>query len=103
MNYQDIEIPRLFNYKIQWLFAVAPDLFDNYKQELKDLFAVVRALGGNNFDEIRFNDCDGKRISSYYNHLIAGDQKKITENTIRAIKRKLKNDPNIYYVELIRK
>lgn len=103
MKYGDLEQVTSFKYKIQWLFGIAPDLFDNYKQELKDLFAVVRALGGNSFDEIRFKDCEGKRISSYHNHIIVGDQKKLNEKTIRAIKRKLKSNPNIYYVELIRK
>lgn len=102
MNYGDLEEVTSYKYKIQWLFGVAPDLFEHYKQELKDLYAVIRALGGNSFDEIKFKDSEGRRISSYHNHIIVSDQKKINEKTIRAIKRKLK-DPNIYYVELIRK
>jgi hypothetical protein len=101
MNYRDKEIATSYKYKIKWLFGVAPDLFDNYKKEIKNLLAVVRALGANSFDRIAFKDSEGKVLVAISDGLIMGDQKKINDRMIRNIKRKLKNT-NIYYVELIR-
>jgi hypothetical protein len=102
MDYGKNKIATSYSYKIKWLFGVAPDLFENYKQERKDLFAVIRALGSNSFDKINFKDSEGKVLFAIAYNIIVIDQKKLDDKVIRHIKRKLKNT-NIYYVELIRK
>ena len=103
MNYQDMEIPRSFNYKIQWLFAVAPDLFEKHKQERKDLFAVIRALGANSFDAIKLKDSEDKVIGLYKDDTIGIDQEKINNKAINYLRYQFKKNSNIYYVELIKK
>ena len=103
MRYQDMEQARSYNYKIQWLFGVAPDLFKNHKQETKDLFAVIRALGANSFDRINLKDFEGKIIGWYTDNRIVLDHKKMNRKAINYITYQLKKNTNIYYVELIRK
>lgn len=103
MNYSDMEIPQSYNYKIQWLFAVAPDLFNKHIQERKDLFAVIRALGANSFDVIRLKDSEGKVIGRYSDPRLGWDQKKIDDKAIRYLTYQFKKNTNIYFVELIRK
>jgi hypothetical protein len=102
MNYNETEIPRSYKYKIQWLFAVAPDLFEKHKQEIKNLYAVIRALGANSFDRINLKDSEGKVIGWYKDETISVNQKKLDAKAIRCLTRELKKNTNIYYVELIR-
>jgi hypothetical protein len=102
MDYGKNEIATSYNYKIQWLFAVAPDLFEKNKQEIKDLFSVIRALGANSFDKINFKDSEGKVLFVLAYKVIVLDQKKLDDKVVRHVKEKL-NNTNIYYVELIRK
>lgn len=103
MNYNDMEQVRSYNYKIQWLFGVAPDLFENYKQERKDLFAVIRALGANSFDKINLKDSEGRVIGTYKDERFGIDQKKIDNKAVNFLKYQFNKSNNIYYVELIRK
>lgn len=103
MDYEKNEIVTSFKYKIKWLFGVAPDIFESYKQERKDLFAVIRALGANSFDKIALKDCEGKVIFTLSDPTLMGDHKKINDRMIRKIKIALVKNSNIYYVELIRK
>ena len=102
MDYGKNEVATSYNYKIQWLFAVAPDLFKKNKQEIKDLFSVIRALGANSFDKINLKDSEGKVLFALTCKVIVLDQKKLNDKVVRHVKEKLKNT-NIYYVELIRK
>jgi len=103
MDYGKNEVATSYSYKIQWLFAVAPDLFEKHKQERKDLFAVIRALGANSFDRINLKDSEGKIIGWYTDNRIVIDHEKMNLKAINYIKYKLKKSNNIYYVELIRK
>jgi len=100
MNYVDEEAAS-YKYKIQWIFPVAKDLFGgdiNYK---KDLYSVVRALGAASFDTINFKDSEGNIVVAHQNKMLFPVEK-ANNKSIRFIKKQLLN-PNIYYVELIRK
>jgi hypothetical protein len=103
MNYGENEVAASYSYKVQWLFAVAPDLFEKHKQEIKDLFSVIRALGANSFDRINLKNSEGKVIGWYSDNRIMLDHKKMNTKAINYIRYQLKKSNNIYYVELIRK
>lgn len=90
-----------YNFKIKWLFPVSDQLFKNKKAYTKELYSVVRALGASSLDCIKLLDSDGKLIDKHVNKIIMPFDKS-NEKTIRYLKKKLKN-PNVYYVELIRK
>jgi len=92
---------RSYSYKIEWLFPVAKDLFGGHIDYKKNVISVVRALGAASFDSINFKDSEGKIIVAHQNKILF-PVKKANDKSIRFIKKQLLN-PNIYYVELIRK
>ena len=101
MDYAKNEEASSYRYKIQWIFPVAKDLFGGHIDYKKDLFSVVRGLGASSFDAINFKDSEGKIVTTHKNTMLF-PVKKANDKSIRFIKKQLLN-PNIYYVELIRK
>lgn len=101
MEYGKHEEAASYKYKIQWIFPVAKDLFGGHINYTKDLCSVVRSLGACSFDVINFKDSEGVIITTHVNKMMF-PVKKANDKSIRFIKKQLKN-PNIYYVELIRK
>ena len=90
-----------YKYKIQWIFPVAKDLFGGHIDYTKSLYSVVKALGAGSFDAINFKDSEGTIVTTHKNNILM-PVKKANDKSIRFIKKQLLN-PNIYYVELIRK
>lgn len=101
MNYMNTEIPESYKYKIEWIFPVAKDLFGEHINYTKNLYSVIKALGACSFDAINFKDSEGKIVTTHKNTMLF-PVKKANDKSVRFIKKQLLN-PNIYYVELIRK
>lgn len=92
-----------YNYKIKWLFPVAEDLFKGYIKNRADLYKAIRALHINSLDKINFLDSQGKVIKSYSDNTILSEVASIDAKAIYNIRKTLKENKNIYYVELLRK
>ena len=80
-----------YMYKIQWLF-----------QNKTDAKKVIRAIGSKSLDVIYFRNWDLKIVDSY-NGMTMFPYGLADEKAIQEIDRKMKNNPDIRYIELLRK
>ena len=91
-----------YNYKIQWVFNVNGNFITPINQLRKELYSVIRALGAKSLTVINFLDADFKKVDSYTS-MVQYPYNLANEETIKFIKKKLKNNPNIMQIELLRK
>jgi len=91
-----------FNYKVQWLFNVRNGFVTPENQLKKELFQVIKIFGAKSLDKIVFRDSD-LNIIGEYREFIMYDSGNANFQTIKAIKKELKNNSKITCVELLRK
>ena len=85
-----------YSYKIQWLFnAISAN-------DRKNLFDIIKILGVRSFDIILFRDIDFKIIERYNDFIMFSNEAANTA-TIKCIRKKLKTDSKIFYIEILRK
>lgn len=88
-------------YKIQWLFSVSNNFATNKSQLRKELYTVIRSLGARSLTVINFRDKDLNIIGNYTSMVMYGSNTSSNE-AIKYIKKTLKKDTTIEYVELVR-
>jgi hypothetical protein len=93
---------KTYQYKIQWLFPIVSGFLTSEKDLKKELFSVIKILGARSLDKIIFRDKDLK-ILDYYNGYIQFPYGSAEVEAIKYIKKALKENDKIYYVELLRK
>ena len=93
---------KTYIYKIQWLFSVSNNFATNKSQLRKELYTVIRSIGARSLTVINFRDKDLNIIGNYTSMVMYGSNTSSSE-AIKYIKKTLKNNVNIEYVELLRK
>ena len=93
-----------YNYKLQWLFEIKENFFDNEQTLRNKLYTMIRIVGGENITAVYFRDSHSKIINQHTlkNPAIFGKEF-ATIKLKRYIKKVLDKDPRVYSVELIRK
>lgn len=89
-------------YKIQWLFMVTESYFTSKTQLRRELYTVIRSLGARSLDKIYFRDSDLNIVDTYTSMQNYGFGTANFE-TIKYIKKQLKNNDKIYSIELLRR
>lgn len=90
-----------YQYKIQWLFPVISGFVTQKEDLLKELFSVIKILGARSLSQVVFRDIDMKIVSNYTN-MVCYPSGVASIETIKYIKKELKKNENIMYVELLR-
>lgn len=95
---------KTYQYKIQWLFPVKTSFFITEKQSMQELNQIIKILGSVNLTIIQFRRGDYSIIKKESYRIAGTTDKYYTHKAImKCLKEKIKNNPDIYYVELIRK
>ena len=92
---------KIYTYKIQWLFSVTNNFATPKNQLMKELYTVIRSLGARSLTVINFRDKDLEIIGNYTSMVMYGSNTSSSE-AIKYIKKTLKNNDKIVYVELVR-
>lgn len=92
---------KIYKYKIQWLFSVSDNFATNKSQLRKELYTVIRSLGARSLTDINFRDEELNIIGNYTSMVMYGSNSSSSE-AIKYIKKKLKDNSDIEYVELLR-
>ena len=85
-----------YSYTIKWLFNIRNE------NERKNLFDIIKILGAKSLDSISFRDID-LNIIERYNDFIMFSNRDANTATIKCIRKKLKTDSKIFYIEILRK
>jgi hypothetical protein len=90
-----------YQYKIQWLFNVSNSFITPKEQLRKDFFNVLKIIGAKSLTKICFRDREMKIIDTYssmnqYSYEVA------TKEAIKYVKKQLKENENIFSIELLR-
>ncbi len=93
---------RSYTYKIQWLFNISANFITSHTQLKRDLYSVIRILGAKSFTKICFRDSDLKIVHTYSSMNMYSTEQ-ATKETIKYIKKYIKNNTNVYSVELYRR
>ena len=91
-----------YQYKIQWIFDIRGNFIETKASQQKRLFNTIKCLGARSFTKIHFRDSSLKTIQ-IYNGMVAFPTDTSDKETIKYIKEMIKTQPNIKFVELIRK
>lgn len=89
-------------YKIQWLFPITASFVETEKVSRKKLFDVIKVIGAKSLTVIYFLDENYKRVASY-SGFVGYPTGAENEPTIQQIKKELKLNPKIKFVELLRR
>ncbi len=88
-------------YKIQWLFDVRGNFIETKEKQQKRLFNTIKCLGSRSLTKIIFLDNNYKRIETYYD-MVSFPLETSDKETIKYIKKMLKTNTNVKYIEFIR-
>jgi hypothetical protein len=96
--------PISYKYELQWLFPIQENFFESERTLQGRLYSFIRLVEGQNITEINFRDSSTEIIRTHTlkNPAVFGKEF-ATKKLISYIKRTLKKDSRVYYVELIRK
>lgn len=89
-------------YKIQWLFPIKSGFTSTKKENERDLFNVINALGARSLTVVNFLDRDYKIVSNY-SAMVQHESKEASKRLINHIKTTTKANEDILFVELLRK
>lgn len=85
---------KIYQYKIQWIFSIVT--------EKKDLYSIIKILGARSLTKIVFRDSNLDIISEW-SKMVEYSEKDSINMTISHIKFISKKNPEIKFIELLRK
>lgn len=85
---------KIYQYKLQWIFSIVT--------ENKDLYSIIKILGARSLTKIVFRDSNLDIISEW-SKMVQYSEKDSTNMTISHIKFISKKNPEIKFIELLRK
>lgn len=92
----------IYSYKIQWLFTVNGSFITPTKQLRKELFDTIKSLGAKSLTVVNFRN-EKLKVIDNYSSMIMYPYGSAEKELIKYIKKSLKNNQEIKYVELIRR
>lgn len=93
---------KTYTYKIQWLFSVSSGFAITKAQLRKELYQVIRAIGAKSLTAIYGRDKD-LIIVWQYTGMVGYSYDTASKETIKRIKKILREDDRINSIELLRR
>lgn len=89
------------NNTISWKFQLRGSFVKSQDERIKDIKALVKALGGHHLTCIGFRDSNCKLYASHV--LDNGYEDEALKDIMNVIKERLQKDEKLYFVELIKR